>query len=81
MAQGKLLHVYMQYSYSYRTTVCILLYYCIDCPPHEGFGACIETCTDNSDCTNGQICCSNGCGQQCMTPVVDPCAVSVIITE
>ena len=51
----------------------------IDCPdPGTGFGTCITSCTDNSNCTNGQICCSNGCGYQCMTPV-DPCAVRVLV--
>nr|BAC00855.1 chorionic proteinase inhibitor [Pseudaspius hakonensis] len=27
------------------------------------------SCADDSDCTNNQKCCSNGCGLQCMTPV------------
>ena len=50
----------------------------IECPaPGEGFGLCEEACNSNSDCSDGQLCCSNGCGHQCMTPVEDPCAVSV----
>ena len=54
----------------------------IECPaPGEGFGACIELCTSNSNCTGGQLCCSNGCGRQCMSPVEDPCAVSVATND
>ena len=45
-------------------------------------GACVEACNSDSDCTNGQMCCSNGCGgHECMTPVVDHCAVSVIMND
>ena len=50
----------------------------IECPaPGEGFGACIEACSSDSDCSDGQLCCSNGCGRECMPQVEDPCAVSV----
>ena len=62
--------------------IILMLYVCVECPepPTSIFGGgCVETCSDNSDCTNGQICCSNGCGHECMTPAVDPCAVSVRI--
>jgi len=27
------------------------------------------SCVDDSECTNNQKCCSNGCGLQCMDPV------------
>ena len=56
----------------------------IECPvpPTSIFGgACVEACDSDTDCTNGQICCGNGCGHECMTPVVDPCAVSVIMND
>jgi len=43
----------------------------------DSFGICPEDCSSDSDCTNGQLCCSNGCGHVCMEPVpTDPCAVS-----
>ena len=44
--------------------------------PGEGFGVCVEACTNDSDCKTGQLCCSNGCGHECMSPV-DRCAVSI----
>ena len=47
-------------------------------PSGDSFGACIEACTSNSNCTAGQLCCSNGCGRQCMD---DVCAVSVITND
>ena len=56
------------------------LYDCttVECPaPGDGFGTCVEACSSDSNCTNGQLCCSNGCGHECMTPVVNPCAVSI----
>ncbi|XP_048033665.1 uncharacterized protein LOC125259788 [Megalobrama amblycephala] len=28
-------------------------------------------CADDSDCANNEKCCSNGCGLQCMPPVID----------
>ncbi|XP_065920033.1 kielin/chordin-like protein [Dysidea avara] len=40
----------------------------------DSFGICPEDCSIDSDCTNGQLCCSNGCGHVCMEPVIDPCA-------
>ena len=58
--------------------------YSIECPsPDTGtFGSCLESCTLHSDCSDGQLCCSNGCGHQCMSPVVtDPCAVSITVYD
>ena len=55
-------------------------YICIECPdPATSIfgGACVEACSSDSDCSDGQLCCSNGCGHECMSP--DPCAVSVIV--
>mmetsp|Transcript_57529 Transcript_57529/g.106261 ORF Transcript_57529/g.106261 Transcript_57529/m.106261 type:complete len:252 (+) Transcript_57529:101-856(+) len=37
------------------------------CPSPEGMvGTCVEACSDHSDCQEGQLCCSNGCGHVCM---------------
>ncbi|XP_037541232.1 WAP four-disulfide core domain protein 3-like [Nematolebias whitei] len=38
------------------------------CPVRK-FGPCIEACGVNRPCRAGKMCCPNGCGQQCMTPV------------
>ena len=54
--------------------VCMGVYYCIGCPP-PGIGFCIEACSSDNDCASGQLCCSNGCGHECM---VDQCAVSIM---
>ena len=54
----------------------------IECPASgESNGACFEACSSNSDCSDGQLCCSNGCGHQCMSPEEDPCAVSVTTND
>ncbi|XP_017273068.1 WAP four-disulfide core domain protein 2-like isoform X4 [Kryptolebias marmoratus] len=37
--------------------------------PTPGIGICIEECFQGSKCQDGKLCCSNGCGHQCMTPV------------
>lgn len=47
------------------------------CPPVTGAGICVEECSvaatatagDDDDCTDGKICCSNGCGHVCTDPV------------
>ncbi|KAK7869831.1 hypothetical protein R5R35_008049 [Gryllus longicercus] len=39
---------------------------CPNMPPGT-FGPCVEAC--GSGCTDGTICCSNGCGHECMRPV------------
>ena len=31
-----------------------------------GFGICIESCSKDSGCEEGELCCSNGCGHVCM---------------
>eukprot|EP00927_Polykrikos_kofoidii_P031000 TRINITY_DN26662_c0_g1_i2.p1 TRINITY_DN26662_c0_g1~~TRINITY_DN26662_c0_g1_i2.p1 ORF type:complete len:159 (-),score=28.04 TRINITY_DN26662_c0_g1_i2:70-546(-) len=40
------------------------------CPAvDEGsMGICVEECSGNADCTNDNVCCSNGCGHVCMAP-------------
>ncbi len=38
---------------------------CLSCPSTGG-GICVLACQNNTDCSNGQICCSNGCGRVCM---------------
>ncbi|KAK6171457.1 hypothetical protein SNE40_019643 [Patella caerulea] len=43
-----------------------------NCPRPKGVGVCRRKCGDDSDCTRGRKCCSNGCGQECTDPVVPP---------
>ena len=31
-------------------------------------GICIEECSNDDDCSEGKMCCSNGCGHQCTIP-------------
>ena len=46
------------------------------CPDTTGMvGTCVEGCSDDSVCGNGQLCCSNGCGHVCTAPYVN-CSVS-----
>ena len=46
------------------------------CPNTTGMlGTCVEGCSDDSVCENGQLCCSNGCGHVCTAPYVN-CSVS-----
>ena len=33
-------------------------------------GICLQNCSSDSDCTNGQKCCSNGCGRACTQPTL-----------
>ena len=35
----------------------------------ETLGVCVSECSGNEDCEDGQICCSNGCGQTCIDGV------------
>ena len=35
-------------------------------------GICLQNCSSDSDCTNGQKCCSNGCGRACTQPDLVP---------
>ena len=56
----------------------------LECPePSVNYwlGACENRCTNGSNCTDGQSCCSTGCGYECMSPVEDPCAVSVTTND
>ena len=39
------------------------------CPEPPGFGLCVESCSADSPCEDGQLCCSNGCGHTCMDGV------------
>jgi len=42
------------------------------CPKANGPGVCVEECSRDAQCqAEGKLCCSNGCGHVCMTPV-DP---------
>ncbi|XP_060600709.1 kielin/chordin-like protein [Ruditapes philippinarum] len=41
------------------------------CIKPEGFGACVELCSGDHDCTGDQKCCSNGCGHTCQDPGID----------
>ena len=38
-------------------------------------GTCDERCSSDDECSDGQLCCSNGCGHACMDTVLD-CSVS-----
>ena len=38
------------------------------CPKPGRFGLCAELCGVGGGCSEGKICCSNGCGHQCMSP-------------
>uniref|UniRef100_A0AAZ3Q9Z2 WAP domain-containing protein n=1 Tax=Oncorhynchus tshawytscha TaxID=74940 RepID=A0AAZ3Q9Z2_ONCTS len=33
-----------------------------------GSGMCAEFCSNDSDCSNDEKCCHNGCGHECITP-------------
>lgn len=37
----------------------------LSCPP-PGPGLCVEACSPDTVCPSGQLCCSNGCGHQCV---------------
>lgn len=43
----------------------------LQCPavPPRTVGICVELCSGNDDCENGEMCCSNGCGHKCLAPV------------
>lgn len=40
------------------------------CPLINEFGICVELCSFDDDCSSGQVCCSNGCGHVCKTPII-----------
>jgi len=44
------------------------------CPKATGVGVCVEECSVDKPCPGDKLCCSNGCGHVCMTPV-DPNAL------
>ncbi len=43
-----------------------------ECPIVEpsGFGICVQECDDDSGCSGVKKCCSNGCGNTCMDPIM-----------
>ena len=47
------------------------------CPNTTGLlGICVNKCSDDDECSDGQLCCSNDCGgSQCLDPVLN-CSVS-----
>ena len=46
--------------------ICIVENHPGTCPVVRGAGICVEMCSSDSDCTQQQKCCSNGCGHVCM---------------
>ena len=42
------------------------------CPKPGRFGLCAELCGVGGGCSGGKICCSNGCGHQCMSRCPKP---------
>jgi len=56
------------------------------CPKANGVGICVEECSGDEQCrAQGKLCCSNGCGHVCMTPVdpnapapARPCTLMVV---
>ena len=60
----------------HNTSSYVIVMFIVKCPNTTGlFGTCEERCSGDDECSDGQLCCSNGCGHACMDPVVD-CAVS-----
>ena len=46
------------------------------CPNTTGLlGTCVIKCSNDDECSDGQLCCSNGCGRECLDPVLN-CSVS-----
>uniref|UniRef100_A0A3P8R3E6 WAP domain-containing protein n=1 Tax=Astatotilapia calliptera TaxID=8154 RepID=A0A3P8R3E6_ASTCA len=42
------------------------------CPRRRlDFGHCAEICSNDRDCPNNEKCCPNGCGSECMAPVIE----------
>ena len=41
------------------------------CPavPGDQVGHCTENCSSDEGCPDEQMCCSNGCGHDCIAPV------------
>merc|ERR1711860_319006 len=52
------------------------------CPKPTGMGICVEKCRSDKDCQGEQLCCSNGCGNTCMSPFsADPaCSEKPFVT-
>jgi len=51
------------------------------------FVACVAKCESDSQCEGGKLCCSTGCGTECMSPVNPktapsrPCALTAALTD
>jgi len=42
----------------------------LECPtPGPGEHPCLISCSTTTPCASGKMCCSNGCGRTCQTPV------------
>ncbi|XP_033634885.1 uncharacterized protein LOC117296122 isoform X1 [Asterias rubens] len=44
-----------------------------ECPivePSSGFGICVQECDNDNGCSGEKKCCSNGCGNTCMDPLL-----------
>uniref|UniRef100_A0A8V0YTH9 WAP domain-containing protein n=1 Tax=Gallus gallus TaxID=9031 RepID=A0A8V0YTH9_CHICK len=39
-----------------------------ECPIPRSRGTCLDLCSSDKECPQGQKCCSNGCGHICMSP-------------
>jgi len=62
--------------YHYNDVTITVIFHVVVCPDTTGqIGTCDVRCTDDSNCTMGQLCCSNGCGYACIEPVLS-CTVS-----
>merc|ERR550532_3568688 len=56
------------------------------CPKATGPGICVEECSGDAQCqAEGKLCCSNGCGHVCMTPIdantappARPCTLMIV---
>ena len=54
-----------------------------ECPtiPANSSGICVQACNNNSECSGGQLCCSNGCGFQCMSGELRGLKISYIYSN
>lgn len=58
--------------YHIYVVLCTALIADRQCPElSEGqIGTCVEMCISDFDCSEGELCCSNGCGHVCMESVL-----------
>ena len=49
------------------------------CPPlpPDAIGICVELCSADDDCSEGEKCCSNGCGHVCTRAIPGPPLIQV----